>query len=325
MTRFAVITTAMLVTAAVWACADRTDEPMDGRLSQEVAVSDISDADTSIIDLERTALEQFGRGDIDGPLALCDDAISYFDPYVEQRIDDRTALAEQYEDARGTRQYEAFDLVDTRIQEFVHTAILTYVLATRGSPDSPSEPTRWKVTTVYHRFEHGWRVVHSHFARFAGSSPRDFEFTRSPADLGRIENALLGELLGLEDAAMERWRRGDPWGFWELSAPEVSYFDPETDGRIDGVDALRRLYAAVEGKIQYDVSEYVTPRVQEFGDVAVLTYQYRSAEKREDGSVSSDTRWNTTEVFARSDGRWRIVHTHWSYARAGSSELAPSL
>jgi ketosteroid isomerase-like protein len=109
-----------------------------------------------------------------------------------------------------------------------------------------------------------------------------------------------------------------------LSAARVSYFDPDNDGRVDGADGLRRLYAAVEGKVHYDVSQYIAPRIQLFGEVAILTYQYRSAERHEDGSVSSDTRWNTTEVFARENGRWRIVHTHWSYARAGSPELAPS-
>lgn len=283
-----------------------------------------STVETSIVDLERAALEQYGRGDIDGPLALCGREISYFDPFVERRIDGRTALAVHYEGTRGKARYDSCDLRDVRVQTFGDTAILTYVLATAGSPRPPSEPTRWKVTTVYHPSDDRWRVVHSHFALFADSSPRDFEFTAPPADLRRLEGTVLSELLGLEDTAMERWRRGDPWGFWELSAAEVSYFDPETEGRVDGSDSLRRLYAAVEGKIHYDVSEYVAPRVQVFGDVAVLSYHYRSAEIGEDGSASSGTRWNTTEVFARTDDQWRIVHTHWSYARAGISELAPS-
>jgi ketosteroid isomerase-like protein len=323
MTRFVVTTTAMLVSVAGCVCADRPDGQTERQLL-EGAMSSVSGADSPIIDLERAALEQFGRGEIDGVLDLCDQSISYFDPLVERRIDDRSVLAKHYEDARGTRQYDSFEIVDPRTQPFGDTEILTYVLAARGSPDGPPEPTRWKVTTVYHRIDDRWRVVHSHFALFADSCSRDFEFTTPPADLARLEDPLLFELLSLEDAAMERWRRGDPWGFWELSAPGVSYFDPETDGRVDGTDGMRRLYAAVEGKIRYDISEYIAPRVQTFGDVAVLSYQYRSADGREDGSITSGTRWNTTEVFARIDDRWRIVHTHWSYARAGSLDLSPS-
>ena len=280
--------------------------------------------ETLIVDLERRALEQFGRGEIDSPLALCSDDITYFDPFVDQRIEGREALAAYYEEARDRTQNLRFDLIEPRVQALGDTATLTYLLATAGSPGGPPEESRRKVTTVYHRSGDGWRVVHSHFAPFAGATPRDFDFVCSPAELARLEDGLLSELLTLEDTAMERWRRGDPWGFWELSAPAVSYFDPETDGRVDGEEGLRALYVSVDGEIHYDVSEYIKPRVQAFGDVAVLTYQYRSADLLDDGSVSSGTRWNTTEVFARIDGRWRIIHTHWSYARASSGELAPA-
>jgi hypothetical protein len=45
------------------------------------------------------------------------------------------------------------------------------------------------------------------------------------------------------------------------------------------------------------------------GDVAVLTFQYAS--EGSEGAV----RWNCTEVYHRNDGRWEIVHTHWSFAK----------
>lgn len=314
MKRTVEIVVAMLA-ALIWcACVGRSP----GRPSPEADEEDaMAKVETLIIDLERIALAQFGRGEIDGPLALCDDQITYFDPYLERRIEGRNALAAHYESARGESQYALFDLLDPRVQVQGDTGILTYVLETKAATDTPSQETRWKVTAIYHLFDEGWRVVHSHFALFAGTTPRDFEFAPPPADLGGLRDRLLGDLLGLEDAAMERWRRGDPWGFWELSSPGVTYFDPETPGRVDGRDGLRELYAAVEGKILYDISEYIDPRVQAVGGGAVLSYQYRSATLHDDGSVSSDTRWNTTEVFVRIDGRWRIVHTHWSYARAG--------
>jgi len=272
-----------------------------------------------IVALERGALEQFGRGEIEGPLVLCDEEITYFDPSVESRLEGREALAVHYEPVRGKPQYARFELVDPRVQVFGDTSILTYVLETRDTPNADSPGTLWKVTAVYHRFDGGWRVVHSHFGLYGGTTPRDFQVASPPAALERLGNPLLHELMGLEDAAMQRWRRGDPWAFWQLSAPDVTYFDPETRGRINNAEGLRELYAGVEGKIRYDVSEYFDPRVQPFGDTAVLSYQYRSATRRDDGSAGNGTLWNTTEVFARRDGRWRIVHTHWSYARAGTA------
>lgn len=324
MTRAAAIANTVLAVIIVCACAARGHQQTGREPTEEDAMGDKTTVETLIVDLERAALEQFGSGDVDGPLALCDEEISYFDPFVERRIDGREALTAHYEPARGKLQYTGFDLIDPLVQALGDTAILTYGLSTSGEPETPSQETRWKVTAVYHRFNDGWRVVHSHFALFADTTPRDFEFTSPPAELGRLEDALLRDLLALEHSAMERWRHGDPWGFWELSAPAVTYFDPETDGRLDGSEGLRQLYASVEGKIQYDVSEYHNPQVQAFGNVAVLTYHYRSADRRDDGSVSPGTRWNTTEVFAKMEGSWRIVHTHWSYARAGDQESAPA-
>jgi hypothetical protein len=42
---------------------------------------------------------------------------------------------------------------------------------------------------------------------------------------------------------MERWRKGDPWGFTDISAPDVTYFDTGTPRRIsmqypDGINSI---------------------------------------------------------------------------------------
>jgi hypothetical protein len=46
--------------------------------------------------------------------------------------------------------------------------------------------------------------------------------------------------------------------------------------------------------------------------MAVLLYRFLSTHLNPDGSISSRTPWNCSEVFARIDGKWRIIHTHWS-------------
>jgi ketosteroid isomerase-like protein len=126
---------------------------------------------------------------------------------------------------------------------------------------------------------------------------------------------VLGELVGLESNAMERWRKGDPWGFIEISAPGVTYFDTGTPQRINGREALKAEYAQREGKIFYDVMDFIDPTVQVCGDMAVLFYRFLSTWLNLDGSVSHRTPWNCTEVFVRSAGQWKIIHTHWSYIR----------
>jgi len=113
---------------------------------------------------------------------------------------------------------------------------------------------------------------------------------------------------------MQRWGRGDPDGFLEISAADVSYFDPFTAGRLDGLDALRFLYDQFRGKIQIDRFEFIEPRIQVAGDTAVLSYCFHS-----EGSEGS-MRWNTTEVYQRSASGWKIIHTHWAYNQL---KLAP--
>ena len=74
------------------------------------------------------------------------------------------------------------------------------------------------------------------------------------------------EVIALERAALDRWGRGDPQGYLEIMAPEMTYFDPTQD-------------------------------------------------TEPDGSEQPFLRWNSTEVYSRTGGRWRIVHSHWSYVK----------
>jgi ketosteroid isomerase-like protein len=132
-------------------------------------------------------------------------------------------------------------------------------------------------------------------------------------ETGAMEEKILSTLMEKEDAAMERWRRGDPTGFVEISAPSVSYFDPSSKKRVDGIDALREYYGDVAGKIRYDGSRYVDPRVQVHGDVAILTFNYADLSKNDAGELIPSSLWHTTEVYRLVDGVWKIVHTHWSH------------
>ena len=44
---------------------------------------------------------------------------------------------------------------------------------------------------------------------------------------------VMDQLMALESTAMQRWRQGDPWGFIEISAPGVTYFDTGTISEVE--------------------------------------------------------------------------------------------
>jgi len=118
-------------------------------------------------------------------------------------------------------------------------------------------------------------------------------------------------IIGLERAALDRWGKGDPSGFLAICAPDVVYFDPSLDRRIDGLEALKRYYEPTRGKIFFDRFELLNPLVQVVGDAAVLTFNYVSY-----GEGGKQSPWNCTEVYRRSSGKWLIIQTHWSYTRS---------
>jgi uncharacterized protein (TIGR02246 family) len=125
---------------------------------------------------------------------------------------------------------------------------------------------------------------------------------------------VLEELVTLERAALDRWITLNPDGYLELYAPEVTYFDPTTERRISGRDTMRSRLAPMRtmtAPFTEPRYELIDPRVQAHGDVAVLTFNVVNYGKV-DGAERELGRWNSTEVYRRTDRAWRIIHAHWS-------------
>ena len=114
------------------------------------------------------------------------------------------------------------------------------------------------------------------------------------------------EVLARERAGLDQWAAGDPSGFLEMCAEEVTYFDPFLPKRLDGLAALSTYYQSLRGKVHVDRYELLDPRVDVHGDIAILTFNYVS------WTGPGTSRWNATEVYHRTDRGWRIVQTHWS-------------
>ncbi len=118
-------------------------------------------------------------------------------------------------------------------------------------------------------------------------------------------------IVRLERAALDRWGQGDPTGFLQTYAPEVTYFDPGVESRLDGHAVMVDYYRPFTGTIKIARYEMLNPKVQQHGDVAVLTYNLRSDAIQPDGKEAT-VRWNSTAVYARIRGEWKTIHSHWS-------------
>ena len=119
-------------------------------------------------------------------------------------------------------------------------------------------------------------------------------------------------IIAMEREALERGARGEVEAFVAISDPDVVYFDPFLDRRLDGVGALeeyyRRVFRAQEEEIEI---ELINPKVQATSEMAVLTFNYRDTGRRT-GCVHL---WNCTEVYRKTAQGWRIIQTHWSWTK----------
>ncbi|HEY4786165.1 MAG TPA: DUF4440 domain-containing protein [Bacteroidales bacterium] len=124
------------------------------------------------------------------------------------------------------------------------------------------------------------------------------------------ETEVSKQIIALEKAAMDRWSHGDVYGFLELSAEDVVYFDPMLEKRLDGLKKLTELYKPLQGKINVSKYDMIDPKVQAVENMAVLTYNFKSYEGEH------VYQWNCTEVFRKEkDNQWKIIQTHWSFTK----------
>jgi ketosteroid isomerase-like protein len=123
------------------------------------------------------------------------------------------------------------------------------------------------------------------------------------------------QIIALERSALDKWGKGNPRGYLDLYASDITYFDPFVPLRVDGHGPMEKLLMAIEGKISIDRYEMLNPSVQVHGDTAILTYNLVSYGRRSDGAEQVMARWNSTAIYASSGDTWKLVHSHWSFTR----------
>jgi len=288
--------------------------------AQEIITPDLKGGETpanAIFRLEDGAMERWRQGDPLGWIEISADDVSYVDPGLAAPIVGIEAYRKYVEPFIGKVHYDGSEYVKPRVALYGDLAVLTYNYhsLSQGKDGKPKRNSFWNTTEVYHRGAAGWRIVHTHWSYIGHRRPQEIQVPVPVRFPETKAEGIASELLALEAGAMERWRKGDPYGFSDISAPEVTYFDTGTPARLNGLDELKGECKKRENKIFYDVMEFIEPRVQVYGDAAVLFYRFFSTVLNPDGTVRSRTPWNCSEVFVRKDGGWRIVHTHWSYVQ----------
>ena len=116
-------------------------------------------------------------------------------------------------------------------------------------------------------------------------------------------------ILTLERQALDHWAQGDPLGLADNFAEDITYFDDiAAYTRIDSLEEMRNYLTSLKGKIPPHSYEIVDPKVQVYGDIAILTLLYHSTSIEGEAGPP----WKATSVYKLTNGEWQVVHAHWS-------------
>ncbi len=95
-------------------------------------------------------------------------------------------------------------------------------------------------------------------------------------------------------------------------AAEYTQFSRDAPTRLDGKGLNMRLREAFwSGSGELVAAEMANPKVQVYGDVAILTYNAIGLTKDKDGEVEPFLA-KSTRVYVKKDGRWMLVHANFA-------------
>lgn len=98
------------------------------------------------------------------------------------------------------------------------------------------------------------------------------------------------------------------------TAADYTEFNQDYPVRIEGKALADRLTeATVRDGTKALVGEMVNPRVQVYGDTAILTYNYVGVNQDKEGKTTPSAA-KSTRVYAKIDGKWMLVHANFAPA-----------
>jgi len=116
-------------------------------------------------------------------------------------------------------------------------------------------------------------------------------------------------VIAREKASVEAWQRKDKAFFADLLADDATFFGAlnpylETDPKENFLPKFEQ-YTEMFKTLDFQM---YNPRVQVYGDTAVLTYN--SASTVNIGGRVMNYTGKVTSVYVRQGGAWRVVHAH---------------
>lgn len=123
------------------------------------------------------------------------------------------------------------------------------------------------------------------------------------------------------DITYEAWKADMDGNFaagMAFLADEYTEFNGSFPTRIDGSEMSGRLYKPqLEAAGDVVAAEMANAKVQVYGDVAILSYNYHGLSTNKDGEVEPNLA-KSTRVYAKIAGTWKLVHANFAPVSSGN-------
>jgi ketosteroid isomerase-like protein len=136
-----------------------------------------------------------------------------------------------------------------------------------------------------------------------------FASTKASAEPAEQQQAIASAIIAREKASVDAWQRKDKAFFADYLTDDATYFSPmspylEVEPKTNFLPKFEQIVEVFKFN---DVQMY-NPRVQVYGDVAVLTYN--SSVSGTMGGQPINYTSKITSVYVKQGNTWRVVHAH---------------
>lgn len=123
------------------------------------------------------------------------------------------------------------------------------------------------------------------------------------------QQAIADQIIAREKASVEAWRRKDKAFYADFLSDDSTYFNSfspylETEPKTNFLPKFEQ-YAEM---FKFNDVQMYNPRVQVYGDVAVLTYNSSVSGSMAGQPVNYTAKM--TSVYVKQGNTWRVVHAH---------------
>lgn len=126
-----------------------------------------------------------------------------------------------------------------------------------------------------------------------------------------MEN-ILNELVNIEHACARAFNQKNIPKILDYFDADISGFSSTAHDRFHGKDELQKTfeyYISEAEEVTFDIME---PELALFGEFAVLSFYWKVTLKS--GAKETEIPGRGTHVYQRKNGKWKIVHEHFSRA-----------